>query len=168
MKITYLLFVGTLLSAVPVFLGMASAVAPAAPPSVYLAPPELPDLLLTTTQGNQLNAQALEGKTVLVLFQSGCDHCQREAEAIQKHLSSFAEYNLYFVTSAPMPDIQQFAKDYRLNEQENVFFAATDVPAILKNFGAIPTPSLYIYSDQQKLVKAFEGESSIEEILKYL
>ncbi len=132
------------------------------------APPRLPNLPLTTTIGTQTNAQELTGKVVLVLFQPDCDHCQREAEAIREHLDAFADYTLYFITYAPMQDIQQFARDYKLSGQDNIFFALSEVQPILDNFGSIPTPSLYIYSDQQKLVKAFEGEAPIKEILEHL
>ena len=134
----------------------------------YDAPPRLPDLPLLTTEGVRINTQAVEGKVALVLFQPDCDHCQREAEAIRAHLDAFAGYRLYFVTYAPMADIEQFAQDYRLNEQENIFFAFAEVQPILDNFGSIPTPSLYLYSDEKKLLKAFEGETSIEEVLEYL
>ncbi|MEM6842694.1 MAG: redoxin domain-containing protein [Bacteroidota bacterium] len=135
--------------------------------SPHKAPLRLPDLPMTTTKGTQINAQSLEGKVVLILFQPDCDHCQREAEDIHEHLDAFGEYSIYFVANAPIKDIQKFARDYRLNEQANIFFAYAELQPILDNFISIPTPSLYIYSNQQ-LVKAFEGETPIEKILEHL
>jgi thiol-disulfide isomerase/thioredoxin len=167
MKKTYLFLVGILMTT-SLFSLSALGTEEVLLHSPHKAPPQLPDLPLTTTQGTQLNAQALEGKVVLVLFQPDCDHCQREAEAIREHLNAFAEYTLYFVTYAPMADIQKFARDYRLSGLDNIFFAFADVQPILDNFGSIPTPSLYIYSDQQQLVKAFEGETPIDKILEHL
>lgn len=167
MKKTYLFLVGLLMTTT-LFSVLALGTDEVAPRSQHKAPPRLPDLPLTTTKGTQINAQALKGKVVLVLFQPDCDHCQREAEAIRGNLDAFGEYTLYFVTYAPMSDIQQFARDYQLNSQENIFFAFAEVQPILDNFGSIPTPSLYIYSDQQRLVKAFEGEAPIDEILEHL
>jgi len=167
MKNTYLFLIGILM-ATSLFSLSALNTDEVVLQSPYKAPPRLPDLPMTTTGGVQINAQALEGKVVLVLFQPDCDHCQREAEAIREHLDAFAEYTLYFVTYAPMEDIQKFARDYRLNREDNIFFAFADVQPILDNFGSIPTPSLYIYSDQQQLVKAFEGETPIDKILEHL
>lgn len=138
------------------------------PSTWHKAPPRLPDLPLTTTQGTQTNARTVEGKVVLVLFQPDCDHCQREAEAIREHLDAFQEYTLYFVTYAEMADIKQFAQDYQLDDQSNIFFAFAEVQPIVDTFGSVPTPSLYIYSDEQQLVKAFEGETAIENVLEYL
>lgn len=167
MKETYL-FLACLLLTTSIFSVSALGTNEVVLHSQYKAPPQLPDLPLTTTKGTQTNAQALDGKVVLILFQPDCDHCQREAEAIRENLDAFAEYTLYFVTYAPMQDIQQFAQDYQLNRQDNIFFAFADVQPILDNFGSIPTPSLYIYSDQQQLLKAFEGETPIAKILEHL
>ena len=166
MKRSCLLLTGLLLLTFPVFSTPSPDITP---PTVWRkAPPRLPDLPLTTTEGTQTNAQALEGKVILILFQPDCDHCQREAEAIREHLDAFKEYTLCFVTYAEMADIKQFAQDYELDGQENILFTFSEIQPILDNFGSIPTPSLYIYSDQQQLVKAFEGEAEIEEVLEYL
>ncbi len=141
----------------------------AAPYAGHNAPHRLPNLPLLTTEGTRMNTQTVAGKVVLVLFQPDCDHCQREAEAIREHLNAFAEYSLYFITYAPMADIEQFAQDYQLDAYDNIFFAFAEVQPILDNFGLIPD-SLALPStlDEQQLVKAFEGETPIEEILKYL
>ena len=143
----------------------------AAPPvllSPHEAPPYLPSLPLLTTEGTPTNTQAIQGSAVLILFHPDCDHCQREAEAIREHAEAFSTYSLYFITYAPLEEIKQFAQDYQLSDQPNVFFAAAEVQPIVDTFGSVPTPSLYIYSDQRKLVKAFEGETPIEDVLEHL
>ena len=166
MKRFCLFLLATLLLAAPVV--SASGPTSAVLRAPYKAPPQLPDMPLLTTEGTQVNARTLTGKVVLVLFQPDCDHCQREAEEIHRHLEDFADYSVYFITYAPLQDIQQFAKDYQLSDQDNIFFALSEVQPILQNFGSIPTPSLYIYSEQQQLVKAFEGETPIKDILEHL
>lgn len=128
----------------------------------------LPDMLLVRTDGTQRNAQDLEGKVALVLFQPDCDHCQREAVQIREHLEAFKDHTIYFVTSVPLAEIEQFASEYGLKDKENVFFAYTDLQNILTIFGAVPTPSLYLYSSQKRLVKTFNGETPIESILPYV
>ena len=166
MKNTCLLLIGGLLLATPVL--PASLPSPAILHALHKAPSQLPNMPLLTTEGAQVNPQSLSGKVVLVLFQPDCDHCQREAEAIHQHLEKFDDYSIYFITYAPMADIQQFARDYQLSGLDNVVFTLSEVQPILDNFGSIPTPSLYIYSDQQQLVKAFEGETPIDKVLAYL
>jgi thiol-disulfide isomerase/thioredoxin len=126
----------------------------------------LPDLPLTTTAGKKTNGKELKGKNILVVFLPDCDHCQREAVEIQKNLSKFKGYNLYFVSTADKNQLNKFAKDYKLYGSQDVYFAQTTGDGIRNSFGPISTPSVYIYSDKGKLVKYFIGETKIGEILK--
>jgi cytochrome oxidase Cu insertion factor (SCO1/SenC/PrrC family) len=128
---------------------------------------DLPSMNLTTLNGTQVNTQTLTGKSILILFQPDCDHCQREAKEIREHIEAFRDYSVYFVSADPMPTIEKFAKDYDLSSQANFFFGMTTVESVLNNFGPIPAPSVYIYSDQA-LMQKFNGEVSIDKILQAL
>jgi hypothetical protein len=64
-----------------------------------------------------------------------------------------------------MSSIEAFGKSYDLMGQSNVNFASTSVENVLRSFGPIPAPSIYIYTDQ-KLKKKFNGEIGIESILQ--
>ena len=129
---------------------------------------DLPAMQIQLTDGKTVDAKKLEGKTILVLFQPDCDHCQREAEQIRENLNAFRDYKLYFVSSAAKPEIEKFAKDYGLSEEENISFGSTTVQSVLDNFGPIQAPSMYIYSENGTLVQALNGEVDISVILKYL
>ena len=129
---------------------------------------DLPYLPLTRLDGTQMSAREIPGKTVLVLFQPDCDHCQREAVAIREHLDSFSGYSLYFISNVPAPEIAAFAEEYQLADKPNIYFATTTLEAILQTFGPIDTPSVYIYSDTGRLKKSFIGETAIGNILGYL
>jgi len=128
---------------------------------------DLPPLAVTTIAGKELKLQELNGKVVLILFQTDCDHCQREATAIQQNISAFKDYSLYFITTTAQQEIETFANSYKLSGYENVHFCKTTGQAILEKFGPIDAPSIYIYSDQ-KIVKSFNGETPINEILKFI
>ena len=121
-------------------------------------------LPLTMPDGSQVMAKSLTGKTVLVVYLPDCDHCQREAVQIRDYLTDFAEYTIYFVSSAPAEQISQFAQEYKLASRSNVVFARTAPAYITHSFGYIPTPSLYVYSEG-RLLKEFKGETAIETIL---
>ena len=128
---------------------------------------DFPPMVVTALDGTQLKVKELTGKVVLILFQTDCDHCQREAIAIQQNISSFRAYSLYFITTTAPSDIEAFANQYQLASYPNVHFCRTSNQSILESFGPIDAPSLYIYSDR-KLIKSFIGETNINEILKYL
>lgn len=128
---------------------------------------DLPNLPLTKPDQTKLSAKDLKGKTVLIFFEPDCEHCQREANEMQHHLPAFANYTVYFFSPAPMDQMQQFFMKYNLSGP-NIFFAQTPNSSILQELGAIPAPSVYIYSEQGKLVKAFKGETPMANILPLL
>lgn len=128
---------------------------------------DLPQMTVMTSHQSPVNLRNVKGKTMLILFQPECDHCQREAEEIRKHLEEFSEYELYFISADQMPAIEEFGKTYDLLGHSNVKFAATTVESVLGNFGPISAPSIYIYHDQ-RLVKKFNGETGIDLILQAL
>ncbi len=132
------------------------------------APNDLPNMVISLLDGSQIHGKKLGGKTVLILFFPDCDHCQREAAQIQKHIASFRGYTLYFLTTAPKQEAEKFAVDYKLNSIKNVKFGIITVNDVLSNFGAVATPSLYIYSSDHKLVQKFNGETQMDAILKYI
>lgn len=129
---------------------------------------DLPELPFTQLNGVKVVAKNLKGKTMLVLFQPDCDHCQREAVQIREHLAAFDGYDLYFVSDAALPQLDRFAKEYKLNGKPNIMFAQATSNDILRTMGNIQTPSMFIYTAEGSLVKSFIGETPIEEILAVL
>lgn len=128
---------------------------------------EYPDLTLTFEKGDQIATKEMQGNNVFILFQPGCDHCQEEAKEIEQSLDGFKDYTLYFISSSPIPQIMKFAEDYKLDNKHNVKFAYTSTDGVLNQYGPIQTPSVYIYS-QGKLLKSFNGQTNIENILRSL
>ncbi len=129
---------------------------------------DLPWLPLIAPDSTQYMAKSIRGKAVLILFQPDCDHCQREAVQIEENLHAFKGYDLYFISDAPLDQLEKFAQAYKLGSRDNVHFAHTSVSHILNTYGPVASPSLYIYSEKGKLKKAFNGETPISEIRNYL
>ncbi len=141
-----------------------SSKTPVEPPPV---PPrnDLPNMIITSLDESKINVHALKENTILILFQPDCDHCQREAKEIRENLDAFKNYSLYFISADQMDAVKKFGEDYDLMGHANVYFALTTVDDVIKNFGGIPAPSVYIYADQ-KLVQKFNGEVTIDRILQ--
>ena len=129
---------------------------------------ELPPLMMTLMTGEKVMASSLPGNTILVFFSPDCDHCQREAQDIQSKIDAFKKYNLYFIAPGLPADIQLFAETYHLTGYENVIFTKADIQDVIRIFGPMSTPSFFIYSIKKRLVKKFDGETKVEEILKFL
>lgn len=129
---------------------------------------ELPFMHVKLLDQSEINMRQLSGKIVLIFFQPDCDHCQREASEVAKNLAAFKGASLYFITSDVAEKAARFATDYNLSGLQNVHFGLTSTESVLKNFGPIATPSIYIYSVDGKLTKAFNGEVDISVVMKYL
>jgi len=129
---------------------------------------DLPNMILLHSDGSRQNAKTLEGKNILVIYFTGCDHCQREATEISNKLKAFDGYHIWFLTTDPFPSMDKFAIDYKLTGYTNVHFAQIAFADVATYFGSIPTPSVYIYSDAKRLVRAIKGETPIDGILMYL
>ncbi|MGV3638902.1 MAG: peroxiredoxin family protein [Adhaeribacter sp.] len=139
------------------------------PPAPAAAPAsDLPDLRVTRLDKSVLRIKDVKGPSVLFLFQPDCDHCQREAKEIKANLGAFQGYTLYFVSNYPLPALEKFAKEYGMDQEPQVIFASTSIDAILNTLGPQPSPSLYIYNDQGRLVNKFLGETPIGQILPAL
>lgn len=125
---------------------------------------DLPQMGLTRLDGSRLVAKDLKGKTVLVLFQPDCDHCQREAAQIRENLEAFDGYTVYFVSDAGLPQLNRFAREYDLEGKSNIHFVQASVNDIIHALGPVQAPSVFVYSEQGRLVSSFIGETPIEEI----
>lgn len=136
-----------------------------APGTAATAVNEQPDIPLTMSDNSTLNVRDLTGTNVLVFFQPDCDHCQREAAEFERNLEAFAGATVYFIASGPMEEIKTFANTYKLNGKPNVHFAFTPATVVLNTYGPISAPSIYVYSEDHKLVKGFNGETPVERII---
>jgi peroxiredoxin len=129
---------------------------------------DMPTLPITLMDSTKLVIREQPGNAILIFFLTDCEHCQREAGSIKEKIEAFKNYTLYFISNEKASSIKEFSEKYQLSDLPNVKFGKTELSMIIRNFGAIPTPSMYIYSADRKLAKEFKGETSIEEIVKSL
>lgn len=128
----------------------------------------LPNIILMSADGRQFSTNKLPGKTLLIFFSADCDHCQREATQIHENLKAFESYSIYFISLDPFPVIRKFSETYKIDNNPNIFFVRADGQSVFSAMGYMKTPTICIYSANKKLVKRFDGETKIEEILKLL
>ncbi len=129
---------------------------------------DLPNLPFTTLNGTNQTAKELKGSVILVFFHPDCDHCQREITQMRENREAFKEHQVYFLSDAQLPLIAKFTQDYKVSDQLNFIFGRTETIDVINTVGPIATPSVYIYNDKGKLVKAFNGETPIESILPFI
>jgi cytochrome oxidase Cu insertion factor (SCO1/SenC/PrrC family) len=129
---------------------------------------DLPPVTLIEKDGKQFSARTLSGNTILIFFGATCDHCQRQTTQIQKNLKGFEHYTLYFIALDPFPVIDRFARDYGVNNLPNIHFVRADGASVSSSLGYLQTPTIFVYAGNRKLVRRFDGETQVGEILKVL
>jgi thioredoxin-related protein len=129
---------------------------------------ELPYLDYKTLSGEPSSTRSLPGGSILILFNTDCDHCQREAKEIGEKRDAFKNYELLFIASDSIHQIENFAKTYQIDDMPNAKLGRAEYQDVYMNFGAISTPAIYIYNRERKFVKSFLGETPVEELIKYL
>lgn len=103
--------------------------------------------------------------TVLVYFNSECEHCQYELSEIKKNMRSFQSSQLLLISSENISEIKKVAVEFDFT---NAVFLKINREDVFEKFGALSVPHLLLYSSDQKLIKEFKGETKIETILQYL
>ncbi len=106
--------------------------------------------------------------TIIILFNTTCEHCQYEATEIKKSITSFSQLSILMVSSEPIKTIKAFSKEYGLSNEASVTFAKINRDDVYETFGSVSIPHIFIYGKDRKLIKEFKGETKIEAILKYL
>ncbi len=128
----------------------------------------LPDFIMTTLQGEVMQTKSLHGKNILIFYNPECDHCESQAKSIRKQMDAFSDWPIYFIAASGDPQSRMFAMKYDLHEQKNVVFATAGIPEVVREMGSIGTPSIFVYSEEGKLVKRFDGETPVDDILKVM
>ncbi len=106
--------------------------------------------------------------TVIIFFNSGCEHCQYEVGSIAQALAAFKETNLLFISDESVEKITAFSRQYKLNDKPGVWWLKMEPEEVYNTFGNIGVPHIWIYNKEGKLIKEFKGETKVEAILQWL
>lgn len=105
---------------------------------------------------------------VIIHFSTTCENCQNEAEDLSKGISMLGSTQIYMVTSSTKEEVESFMKTYKLNEYSQIIPLLDNDNTFFNSFGMALNPLVFIYDENQKLVKYYKGETKIEAIQKAL
>ncbi len=106
--------------------------------------------------------------TIILYFNSECEHCQYEAESIYQNVEQFTSANLLWVSYEDIAMIRQFAETYKLTNYPNIHFTQIALEAVMSSFGSLRIPHIFIYDRDDSLVKEYKGEVKVETLLYWL
>ena len=106
--------------------------------------------------------------TIIIYFNTECEHCQYEAKEIVKYQEKFKGVNLYMLSAENIAQIKSFAHKMNLDKISNLEMGKITVKDSFEKFAFTTIPDILIYNASGELKKHFKGETKIEAILKYL
>lgn len=108
-------------------------------------------------------------KVILIThFHPDCDFCHVQLKDVASQLEKFANTQILLISNAQADSINKMAKEYSLNNKENITLLH-DEDAIFKDiFGEKAIPTSLIYSKEGNLIKLFKGKAKVEDILKHI
>jgi len=107
-------------------------------------------------------------KTLFILFDCTCEHCQREAKELNSVYSKFKNVNILMVTLDESISIQKFFGLYApgLNLKPNVTVLQDKNRTFIPTFLPSQYPAMYLYAPNGKLMVYSNGDGGIKKILK--
>lgn len=105
--------------------------------------------------------------TVIVYFQTECEHCQYEASEIGKNHEQLKKANILMITPDTITEkIKAFETKYQLGEIENLSILLDRTNQFEHCFGTSIIPSVFIYGSDRKLKIKYSGETKISAIIR--
>lgn len=134
----------------------------------YKQTKKLPNFEIETVgKGLFKTAQIKKNTPVVIMFFSpGCDHCIKQFEAMKKRIAEFKNIQIVMATYQPIEELAEFNKKYQLQKYPNIV-TGRDVNYFFPPFFEISNfPYMAFYDKTGKLVTAFEGNMTVDNMLK--
>ena len=129
-----------------------------------------PDVTYINLMGEEISAQSLRGKVVLVNFWAPtCSICVAEMPQMVSTYNKYHQQGLEFIAVAMSYDAPNLVVDF--TESRNLpFHVALDLKGELAHaFGDVKaTPTTFLIDKQGRIIKRYEGKPSFEQLHKLL
>ena len=128
---------------------------------------QLPALDLTATDGTSF--ELVSGRPVVIIyFNSQCDHCQRQLNAMRENMNLFSSATIVFMSSQSLDELGRIAAVLDFYVFPNVRFVKSKPEQLAEKFGLMSLPQIFVYSEEGNLKKVFSGETAPAEIASLL
>ncbi|TDX00646.1 TlpA family protein disulfide reductase [Dinghuibacter silviterrae] len=169
-KNLYLLaLAASLLMAVPGKSQQTSPQQPQEPQLPYQSDKTLPSFnILEVDSTTIFNTKKLpSGKPiVLMYFSPDCEHCQHQTEAILSKMDSLKGVRFVMLTSLPFDKMKNFYFYYKLADYKNITMGRDYEFFFSRHYGSQYVPYLAIYDRHKKLVKVFDGGTTVTNLIQ--
>jgi thioredoxin-related protein len=106
--------------------------------------------------------------TVIMFFSPGCDHCIDQFESMIKRMNDLKNYQIVMATYQPLEELAEFNARYKISKYPNIV-TGRDANYFLPPFFQISNfPYLAFYGKNGQLTGAFQGNMSVDDMIKKL
>lgn len=105
---------------------------------------------------------------IIMYFSPTCSHCQHQAEEFTSHMKELKDIKILMVSSYSLTEIRQFATDYGVNHFSNIKLGYDPEFSMGRFYDLRSLPGIFVYNKSGRLVKNFETNTTVAEILAAL
>lgn len=135
----------------------------------YIKNPTLPAFNILSADSSQVfNTYNIKAgrPTVFIYFSPECDHCQHSLKELREKADSLKDATVYLTSFVPLPEMNKFIVDYKLNELKNWRFGKDYQYFFPMYFGAKSVPFMAVYDKNKKLVAGRDGGFKATELFR--
>lgn len=109
------------------------------------------------------------GKAVLLMyFNPDCEFCKEETLQLRKYAELFQNVRFIFLTCADLPAIDSYIQEFDLKKYSNITVGRDYLYSQFKVYNITKIPTVIIYSKKLNLVRIYNGNGRIDEIISDL
>lgn len=98
---------------------------------------------------------------VVIWFNPDCEHCQQETRRMTDSMHLLKNVQLVFASYSKFEEMKKFYEEYGLNKYKNIIYGR-DVQYQLPRFFEVKyTPYVAVYGKDWKLLRVFEGGTTV-------
>lgn len=105
---------------------------------------------------------------VVVIFNSECDHCNNQINEFINNASKTKDLSVIFISTEPISLLRIYANKVGIDRFNNLQMYHMDFKTLTETFDTSVLPTIYLYNFDNKLVRKFKGEISLDNLIKYL
>lgn len=127
----------------------------------------VPYRILDTDSSWVTPAQLKKNKPVMMIyFSPDCGHCQRLMYELKPKMKELNDIQVVMITFAPYRAVKEFYKNFGLSAYHNFTVGTEGYTYFVQRYYAIrTTPYVIIYDHKGKLVKFFDTQPKVEDII---
>jgi thiol-disulfide isomerase/thioredoxin len=138
---------------------------------VYSQSNKVPPFRMIQANGKVFQAESLPmGKPIVIIyFSPECEDCQQLTKEVLNRLKEFNNASIAMITNQSIDKMKKFVAANHLEKYSNIFIGTEDDSYFVGKYYRIgKLPFMVLYNKSGDLIKIYDKEISIEDLLTHL